>query len=118
MPGTGDPGRRAAQGTEGRLGADVSGTITKGVKAKGAALVKAVARRIAQDSTRLADLREAELEKLARVVVAESLKGDLRHAADLERVPYSEERQRFLERAKQDALDAHAESLPYGPGQA
>ncbi len=77
----------------------MSGTLTKGAREKGAALVKAVARRIAQDSPRLADLGEAALEKLARVVVAESLKDDLRLAADLQRVPYSEERQRFFQRA-------------------
>ena len=61
--------------------------------------VKATARRIAKDSPRLADIGAAELEKLARVVVAESLRDELRHAADLERIDYQGERQRFLDRA-------------------
>ena len=96
----------------------MSGALTKGIKEKGAALVKTVARRIAKDSPRLADLGEEELEKLARVVVAESLKNDLRHAADLERVPYAEERERFPSAGKQDGILAYAESLPHGPGPA
>src|SRR5271169_1140755 len=77
----------------------MSGALTKGVRMKGAALAKTIAGRIAKDSPRLADLSEAQLQKLARVVVAEGLKDDLRHAADLEHVPYSEERNRFLSRA-------------------
>jgi site-specific recombinase XerD len=73
--------------------------ITKGIKERGAALIKAMARRIAEDSPKLADLDEAELEKLARVVVAESLRDDLKREADLARVPYIEEKQRFLGRS-------------------
>ena len=77
----------------------MSGALTKGVKEKGAVLVKTVARRIAEDSPRLADLGEEELEKLARVVVAESLKDDLRREADLARIDYLAERDRYLQRA-------------------
>jgi len=66
---------------------------------KGEALVKSVAKRIAQDSPKLADLEPAELEKLARVVVAESLKDDLRREADLARIDYRAECERFLQRA-------------------
>ncbi len=77
----------------------MAGTLTRGATVKGEALVKSVARRIAQDSPKLADLEPAELEKLARVVVAESLKDDLRHEADLARIDYQAERDRFLQRA-------------------
>jgi site-specific recombinase XerD len=77
----------------------MNGAIAKEVKEKGAALIKAMARRIAEDSPKLADLDEAELEKLAQVVVVESLRDDLRREADLARVPYTEEKQRFLERS-------------------
>jgi hypothetical protein len=66
---------------------------------KGEALVKGVAARIAKDSPKLADLEPADLGKLARVVVAESLKDDLRREADLARIDYRAECQRFLHRA-------------------
>ena len=75
------------------------GALTRKSEAKGEALVKSVARRIAEDSPRLADLAPPELERLARVVVAESLKDDLRREADLARIDYQAERQRFLTRA-------------------
>jgi site-specific recombinase XerC len=77
----------------------MAGTLTRGAVVKGEALVKSVARRIAEDSPKLADLEPAELEKLARVVVAESLKDDLRREADLARIDYPAERDRFLQRA-------------------
>ncbi len=77
----------------------MTGSLTRRSTEKGEALVKSVARTIAQDSPRLADLPAAELEKLARVVVAESLKDDLRREADLAKIDYQAERQRFLARA-------------------
>jgi site-specific recombinase XerC len=77
----------------------VTGTLTRGATVKGEALVKSVAARIARDSPKLADLEPAELASLARVVVAESLKDDLRREADLARIDYQAERKRFLERA-------------------
>lgn len=77
----------------------MAGTLTRGAQVKGEALVKSVARRIAEDSPKLADLEPAELEKLARVVVAESLKDDLRREADLARIDYRAERDRYLQRA-------------------
>ena len=77
----------------------MTGTLTRGSTMRGDALVKSVAARIARDSPKLADLEPAELEKLARVVVAESLKDDLRREADLARIDYQVERKRFLERA-------------------
>jgi site-specific recombinase XerD len=89
-----------------------SEALVKGVKKKGAAFVKTVACRIAEDSPRLADLGVEELQKLARVVVAESLKDDLRRAADLERVPYAAERERFLARASRTG-SAHTQKA-YG----
>jgi site-specific recombinase XerC len=77
----------------------MAGTLTRGAQVNGEALVKSVARRIAQDSPKLADLEPVELEKLARVVVAESLKDDLHREADLARIDYLTERDRFLQRA-------------------
>jgi site-specific recombinase XerC len=77
----------------------MAGTLTRGARVKGEALVKSVARRIAQDSPKLADLEPTDLEKLARVVVAESIKDDLRREADLARIDYSAECQRFLQRS-------------------
>lgn len=61
--------------------------------------VSCKAQRIAHESPSLADLGAEQLERLARVVVAETLKDELRKAADLERVPYTEEREAFIQRA-------------------
>jgi site-specific recombinase XerD len=69
------------------------------VKETGLERVKEVAQRIAHESPSLADLGADQLEKLARIVVTETLKDDLRKAADLERVPYQEERETFIQRA-------------------
>lgn len=62
-------------------------------------LVRDVARTIAKEAPRLSDLGEAELEKLARVVVAESLRDELKAAVQLEKIDYPSERARFLARA-------------------
>ena len=48
----------------------MAGTLTRGAQQKGDELVKLVAKRIAQDSPKLADLEPEALEKLARVVAA------------------------------------------------
>jgi site-specific recombinase XerD len=77
----------------------MGGMLIDRTKANGAELVRATARRIARTSPKLADLSETELVKLARVVMAEGLKNDLRRAADLERIDYQAERRRFLDRA-------------------
>ena len=77
----------------------MTGMLTKGSKEAGELLVKSVAKRIARDSPKLKELSPEDLEKLARVVVAESLKDDLRRAADLERIDYPTERDQFIERA-------------------
>jgi site-specific recombinase XerD len=61
-------------------------------------LVKSVAKRI-KDKPKLRDLTPEQLEQLARVVVVESLKDDLRREADLAGIDYQAERKRFLERA-------------------
>lgn len=63
------------------------------------ALVKRVARRVAKESPRLADLAPEELEKLARVVVAEELRDELKARVKLERIDYQAERDTFLSRA-------------------
>jgi site-specific recombinase XerD len=62
-------------------------------------LVRDIAGRIAQQAPRLADLGEEQLEKLARVVVAEGLRDELKTAVKLAKIPYRTERERFLERA-------------------
>lgn len=77
----------------------MSGQLTDRVKETGLERVKEVAQRIAHESPSLADLGADQLEKIARIVVTETLKDDLRKAADLERVPYEEERETFLQRA-------------------
>jgi site-specific recombinase XerD len=96
---------------------------------KRADLVRTIARQIASDSPHLADLGQAELEKLARVVVAEGLKDELKGAVTREKIPYAEERERFLDRASRSGsvhtrkaymagiarLEAYCEEGGYAP---
>ncbi len=77
----------------------MAGQLTDRVTETGLERVKEVAQRIAHESPSLADLGADQLERLARIVVAESLKDELHRAANLERVPYAEERETFLQRA-------------------
>jgi hypothetical protein len=77
----------------------MAGMLIDRTRAQAVERVKATARRIARSSPRLADLPEADLARLAKIVMAEGLKNDLRRAADLERIDYQAERQRFLDRA-------------------
>ena len=66
----------------------MTGQLVDRVREAGLTRVKAVAKKIATESPKLADLPEEDLEKLARAVVAEGLKDELRKAADLEKVDY------------------------------
>jgi site-specific recombinase XerD len=68
----------------------------------GALLVKAVARRIAKEAPTLEDLRAEDLEKLARAVVVEALKDDLRTRAKIEKIDYQGERETFLSRVRSE----------------
>ena len=74
----------------------MTGQLVDRVRKAGLTRVKAVAKKIATESPRLADLPEEDLEKLARAVVAEGLKDELRKAADLEKVDYKGEREKFV----------------------
>ena len=77
----------------------MAGELVERAKVKAVERVKAVARRIATEAPRLADLPAADLDRLARAVVAEELKGELKQAADLERIDYPVERETFISRA-------------------
>jgi len=77
----------------------MTGQLVDRVREAGLSRVKTVARKIATASPKLADLPEEDLEKLARVVVAEGLKDELRKAADLEKVDYKDEREKFVARS-------------------
>lgn len=77
----------------------MAGALTRQSGKVGEALVRQVARRIVEDAPKLQDLGPEELRKLARIVVAESLKDDLRREADRARVDYQAERERFLKTA-------------------
>jgi integrase len=74
----------------------MAGQLVDRVEAEGKQRVKAIARRIARDAPKIASLGEEDLEKLARVVVAEDLRDELKRARDMERFPYEEERDSFL----------------------
>ena len=77
----------------------MAGQLVDRVRKAGLTRVKAVAKKIATESPKLVDLPEEDLEKLARAVVAEGLKDELRKAADLEKVDYKGEREKFVSRA-------------------
>ena len=61
--------------------------------------VKDLARRIATETPGLGDLTRDQLETLAKAVVIDPLKDDLRRQADLARIDYAKERAAFIERA-------------------
>jgi len=77
----------------------MTGELVERAKGKAVERVKAAARRIATEAPHLADLPAADLDRLARAVVAEELKGELKQAADLERIDYPAERETFISRA-------------------
>jgi site-specific recombinase XerD len=83
----------------------MAGELTDRVKETGLERVKEVAQRIAHDAPKLADLGAEQLEKLARIVVTETLKEDLRKAADLEKIPYQKERALFVQRASRSGSE-------------
>jgi len=60
------------------------------------ALVGRVVKKLAKESPRLADLNAEELRALARVVVAEELRDELKARVRLERIDHEAERQTFL----------------------
>jgi len=63
------------------------------------AIVDEIARRIAQEAPTLADLGTAELKKIARAVVFDELKDDLRRKADAARIDYAKEKAVYLKNA-------------------
>jgi site-specific recombinase XerD len=69
------------------------------VKAEREARVKAVVGKLAHEVPELADLDAVTLEKIARLSMIDEVKGKMRKAAELERIPYQEERERFIVRA-------------------
>lgn len=73
--------------------------LTDRAKAEREARVKRVVGKLAHEIPELADLDAATLEKVARVVLFEEVKGKLRQAAQLERIDYQGERARFIARA-------------------
>ena len=60
--------------------------------------VKAVVGKLAHEVPELADLDAATLEKIARLSMIDEVKGKLKKAVDLERVPWAEEKAKFIAR--------------------
>src|SRR5271157_2938075 len=58
--------------------------------------VRTVVGKLAHEVPELADLDEATLEKIARLSMVDEVKAKLKKAADLERVDYKAERDRFV----------------------
>lgn len=58
--------------------------------------IKYLAARIAKESPQLADLTDEQLERIARAVIVDNLKDDLKRKADLARIDYKKERKTFL----------------------
>lgn len=65
----------------------------------GTLAVRAIAARIASEAPNLENLSPAQLEAIARAVVVDRLKDDLRGMADLARIDYQQERETFLAHA-------------------
>ena len=77
----------------------MAGSLTERLTETGLTRAREVASRIVHEAPKLADLGAEQLEELARIVVAESLKSELAKAAVLEKIPYQEERGLFLQKA-------------------
>jgi site-specific recombinase XerD len=73
--------------------------LVQRVKAEREARVAAVVGKLAHEIPELADLDEATLQKVARLAMLDEVKGKLKAAAELERIDYPAERERFLSRA-------------------
>ena len=69
----------------------MAGSLTERLTETGLTRAREVASRIVHEAPKLADLGAEQLEELARIVVAESLKSELAKAAVLEKIPYQEE---------------------------
>jgi site-specific recombinase XerD len=75
-------------------------------------LVRTLAQRIAHEAPDLEDLRPEDLERLARVVVAENLRDALKQRAAVEAINYPAERDRYLERQSSPSTRrAYADAL-------
>jgi site-specific recombinase XerD len=83
----------------------MTGMLTDRAKAAREARVKAVVGKLAHEVPELADLDSATLEKVARVVLVEEVKGKLRQAAQLERIDYQGERARFIASASRSGSE-------------
>lgn len=72
--------------------------LVQRAQAEREAQVKSVVGKLAHEIPELADLDPATLEKVARVALLDEVKAKLKKAADLERLDYAAERERFIER--------------------
>lgn len=77
----------------------MTGMLTDRPKAERERRVRLVVAKIAHEVPELTDLDPETLEKIARVAMFEEVKGKLKKAAELERIPYRAERERFIARA-------------------
>jgi integrase len=77
----------------------MSGALTDKDRAERQLRAKELVSKLAHGLPEFAELDPASQEKVARVLAFEEMKGKLKHAVDLERIDYSAERARFIERA-------------------
>ncbi|MGA2379957.1 MAG: tyrosine-type recombinase/integrase [Spirochaetia bacterium] len=77
----------------------MTGLLTDRAKAEREAKIRVVVSKLAHEVPELSDLDSATLEKVARIAMFEEVKGKLKKAAELERIPYQVERERFIARA-------------------
>jgi site-specific recombinase XerD len=73
--------------------------LVRKAKAEGERRVKAVVGKLAHEVPELAELDAATLEKIARLSMIDEVKGKMKKAAELERIPYQAERERFIARS-------------------
>jgi site-specific recombinase XerD len=77
----------------------MTGMLTDRVKAERSRRAKELVSKLAQGVPEFADLDIDAQEKVARILAFEEVKAKLKKAVDLERIDYSAERDRFIERA-------------------
>jgi len=66
--------------------------------------VESLVQRIVNESPSLSDLSPEQLDAVARSVILDDLKGDLKRAVDLARIPYADLKTEFLGRAKRKSV--------------
>ncbi len=83
----------------------MTGMLVDRVKQEAALRVKTIAQRLATAMPGMADLSQADQERVAKAVMADSLKAELQRAVELEKIDYQKARKRFMKQADRPRAD-------------